>query len=508
MYKRELPRVSPESEGISSRKILEMLTRLEACQNTELHGFMLQRHGKVVAEGWWKPYDKDTVHINHSFGKSYIATAIGVACTEGLIRVEDRIVDLFEEEIAKLHINVSDNLRKLKIKHVLSMSNGMAVHAATGANVLFNYLSCPVDAEPGSTFMYNTAGSCILGAIIQKVTGGTVRAYMTPRIFEKIGLECDKLGWLSFANGLNAAPGVSATTENNLRLGMLYLNGGTWNGERLIDANWIRQATTKQIENDQSGEESIDGRSGYGYQLWMDRIPGVYRFDGGHGQICIMSPKDGLALAIHQAASMPKGTSEVFDILHEYFFTSPLPDTPLAEDPQGWQRLKDYLASRELAKPESRPLPSNYQDFNGIYRICEGGFHINPELRPSDSVNVYEDFYDNTSGNVRTLSLRFLSETTLEVVLDGNCRLEVRLDGKIVPVRTKCALPTYYLTFSNGWFENENTLQIMTRYFQTCFTTWLRFVKTSSGFSIRARKNSLHDQQPYFDSFATFERVL
>lgn len=166
MNETSLVRSTPESVGISSRELLKMVQALEK-SGTEMHGIMLCRHGKLILDGWWSPYTSKTIHICHSFGKSYVATAIGAACTEGILSVEDRIADLFAKEIEQLHLNTSGNLGKLKVKHLLTMSNGMSVHAQAGEKLVENYLTTPVDYEPGTRFMYNTAGSCMLAEIVR-----------------------------------------------------------------------------------------------------------------------------------------------------------------------------------------------------------------------------------------------------------------------------------------------------------------------------------------------------
>ena len=77
-----LPRCTPESVGVLSRAVLDCLRAL-CHEQTTMNGFMAARHGKVFAECWWAPYGPDLVHCNHSFGKSYTATAIGIAAGEG-----------------------------------------------------------------------------------------------------------------------------------------------------------------------------------------------------------------------------------------------------------------------------------------------------------------------------------------------------------------------------------------------------------------------------------------
>ena len=505
MYKKQLLRVSPESVGFDSKSLKEMLQRLETC-GTEMHGFMLARHGKVVSECWWSPYHKDLVHICHSFGKSYVAAAVGLACTEGLLSVDDKMTDLFRDEIIEYGIPMSENLKKLTVEHVLTMSNGMSVESENDADLVRNYLSCAVEKEPGSEFKYNTSGSCMLGAIVQKVTGKTVLEYLTPRIFEKIGLETDKLGWIRFKNGIHAAPGVSASTENNLRLGMLYLNGGNWEGEQLIDREWMSRATSKRIDND-SGSGHIDGRSGYGYQLWMCREPGVYRFDGGHGQFSVMSTRENIVIAIHQSASMPGDTGAVMDILHEYILSRNLPDT-LPDDAASLADLRHFEASRSLPLPEKSPVPDDYNDWNGIYRITEGSFHIHPELRPGGAANVYVPFYKNDDFWAKTISVYFRTPESCELVIDGVYTLDVRMDGTIFPVYTGSAIPEYYLTYSSGYFEQDGTLVIDTRYFQTCFKTRLVLKKERGGLRIEVRKETLHDNNPYYYYNAFADRIV
>ena len=505
MFRKELSRVSPEALGIDSGKLREMLSRLEDC-GTEMHGFVLARRGKIASECWWSPYSKDLVHICHSFGKSFMATAIGVACSENLLSVDDKVSDLFYDEITEYGIPLTDNMKKLTVEHILTMSNGMSEIADSGEDFIRNYLSCSVDKEPGIEFLYNTAGSCMLGAIIQKITGMTVLEYLTPRVFEKIGLETDKLGWIMFKNGVHAAPGVSTNTENNLRLGMLYLNNGSWGEEQLINSEWINKATAKRVEND-FGSGSFDMRSGYGYQLWMCKSPGVYRFDGGHGQIAVMSPRENIAVSINQAASMPSGSDAVLDILDEYLFQKELPDN-LPENPVSLESLRAYEVSRRLPLPEKRSVPNSYSEWNGIYRVTEGRFHIHPELRPVGDKNVYEDFYDTSDFFAKTVSVYFKSPNSCELVIDRIFTFNVSMDGEVIPVHTGSAIPEYYMTYSSGYFEQNQSLIIQTRYFQTCFRNTLVLKKEKNGLRIEVKKEKLHDNDPFYYYNAFAERIV
>ena len=481
---KELLRTTPESVGLSSVKLLEMLKKLEHC-GTEPHGFMLARHNKVVLECWWAPYTKDTVHICHSFGKSYVATGIGAACTDGLLSVEDKIIDLFAKEIQELSVPVTENLKQLRVKHVLAMGNGMSIHAENGENLVRNYLTTPVDKEPGSVFMYNTTGSCILGEIVRRVTGKSVLDYLKARVFDKIGLDTGRLHWMAFRNGLHAAPGVASCTENNLRLGLLYLNNGLWDGQRVIDEQWITEATRKQIDN---------GGDGYGYQLWMHALPGVFRFCGGHGQDCVMSRPQDLAYAIHQAASEQHDTNAANMIFNQYLLENPLPDS-LPEDKQGYAALMEYALSRRLPDNNSQPVRGFANGWNGLYNVTDGCFHIHPELRPFGDKNVYKDFYTIEDEYVKTVSLT-LREEYVEILLNNTTCLHARLDGKLVPHSTQSAMPAYTLECSTAVFEHHQLI-VDTWFFQTCFKTRLWFTKDGEILRVKVRKERLHDSAPY-----------
>lgn len=480
----ELIRVTPESVGMKSRDLLTMLQVLERC-GTEPHSLTVARHRSVVLECYWAPYTHDTVHICHSFGKSYVATAIGAACTDGLLSVEDRIVDLFAQEIQEYQVPMSENLSQLQVKHVLSMSNGMSVHAPSGVHVVRNYLTTQVDQVPGTTFMYNTTGSCMLGEIVSKVTGQSVYDYMQGRVFSKIDLDTNHLAWMTFRNGLHAAPGVAANNENNLRLGLLYLQNGRWNGEQIIDEQWIAEATRKQIDN---------GADGYGYQLWLHPLPGVFRFLGGHGQDCVMSRPLDLAYSIQQAASEPHDTDAVNQIMTRYLLGQPLPDT-LPEDPEGVVELQRYIASRRLPDNASQPLRAFANGWDGVYNVSDGHFQIYPELRPFGDNNVYRDFYQTANEYVKQVSIR-LKPDWVDILFDGQTELRARLDGKLLPHHTYCALPSYPLECSGAVFEHQAMI-VDTWFYQTCFKTRMWFTRDGDTLRVRVRKERLHDDVPY-----------
>ena len=482
--RKQLERTTPESVGVSSRELLKMVKELEAC-GTEMHGLMVARHGKVIMEGWWAPYTAETVHICHSFGKSYVATAVGAACTQGLLSIDDRIADIFAEDLAKWGIPDRGNMAELRIRHVLMMSNGMSVHAMAGTDLVRNYLTTEVDWKPGTKFMYNTAGSCMLAEAVRRVTGKSVYEYLSETVLDHIGFDHEHFAWMQFENGLHPAPGVASCTENNLRLGMLYLQNGAWDGRQLIDPEWIRQATTKQIDNE---------RCGYGYQLWMHDLPGSFEFNGGHGQLSIMSRPQDMAVSINEAASETHDTVAVNDIVDKYLLAPEWPEQ-LPEDPEGVAELKQWLSTREVPRPGAQACHSYADQWLGSYEVLEGDFHLHPELRPFGPLNVNADFYTIKDPWVKKLEIRKGPNGFL-LICNDDPALDVRLDGKWVPHEAQSAMPAYHYSCAAAVVE-QNRLLITQWYYQTCFKTHMVFTKEQDGIRLDIRKERLHDDVPY-----------
>lgn len=335
-----LPRMSPESQGVSSAAIRSFL-KATAASGLDWHSFMLLRHGNVIAEGWWKPFDSQYKHTLYSLSKSFTSTAIGLLVKEGKITVDDPVTSFFKDE---LPATVSDNLAKMKIRHLLTMNTG---HGKDTMEPLRNstttwtkaFLAEPVPHEPGSHFLYNTGATYMLGAIVYKVTGQTLEAYLQPRLFEP--LEIKGYDWETSPQGLNTAGyGLRVKTEDIARFGQLYLQKGKWNGKQILTDSWVDEATRYQTS---SNAGDGDWSQGYGYQFWRCK-PGFYRGDGAFGQFCIVMPDQDAVLAItSESGNMQKSMTTVWENLLPAMQTS-----ALQENASEWVELKKELGNLSL----------------------------------------------------------------------------------------------------------------------------------------------------------------
>lgn len=497
-----LPRCTPESVGIPSRAVIDCLKAL--CHDeTTMNGFMAARHGKVFSECWWAPYGPDLVHCNHSFGKSYTATAVGIALGEGLVRLDEKMVDIFAEEIEARGIVPARGVDKITVEHVLTMTNGMERMPDLRGDFLAHYFSTPVAYEPGTRFLYNSTGSCMLGAIVEKRSGQSLKEYLTPRLFEKIGIDPDAFVWRRFRDlPVDAEPGTFARTEDNLRLALLYLNGGRWNGTEVLPEDFVRSALSVHISTADAPEQR-DGRCGYGYQLWACSLPGLYRFDGGQGQFGLIWPEKDLVVSIHEGAMGPRGPQMTLDAVYDTLFAA-LSEEALPEDPAGLSALR--AAERAAVLPDDSVGGMPDTGFSGTYAVTEGEF--DPWLSASPPGN--DDFFRlfRTPALDRPIQHFYLeiTETQCRLDLEGYGVLAADFDGKL----RRRTIPSPFEPLGHyaatARMDRDGSLELHIHWLNGWFETWVRFTKTEAGLRATTRKLRLNETDNYLIYEATAAR--
>lgn len=295
-----LKRSNPEAEGISSSAILNFIRAME--QHTHpldaMQGFMLLRHGNVAAEGWWSPYGPECPHTCYSLSKSFTSTAIGLAVNEGLLTVDDPVLKFFADDAPP---NPGENLKAMRVRHLLSMNTGhkedttLHIFRSGAENWARVFLSLPIEYEPGTWFVYNTAATYMLSAIITKLTGESLLDYLRPRIFDPLGIESPT--WETDPRGINlGGTGLHIKTEEIARFGQMYLQKGIWQGRQIVPEEWIAEATRATSDNSNT-QTNPDWMVGYGYQFWRCQH-NAYRGDGAFGQFCIVLPEQEAVLAM------------------------------------------------------------------------------------------------------------------------------------------------------------------------------------------------------------------
>ena len=301
----DLPRTeTPDSVA----KAMDGFFEQAAADSMDIHSVMIVRNGSVIFSRWQSEGADTVPHVLHSVSKTFTATAVGLAIADGKLALTDKVVDFFPD---KLPANVSDNLKKMSVRDLLTMTCGHDVEPSgrgEGADWIESFLAWPVEHEPGTFYLYNSLGTYMCSAIVQKVTGEKVVDYLNTRLFKP--LHIDKPKWEESPQGINCGGwGLYLKTEDLAKMGQLLLQKGEWNGQQLIPAEWVAEMSKKQVESINPGtrieqaeergmtKETSDWMQGYGYQMWRCR-PGCFRADGARGQYIIVVPDKNAVIAI------------------------------------------------------------------------------------------------------------------------------------------------------------------------------------------------------------------
>ncbi|MEV4623467.1 serine hydrolase domain-containing protein [Asanoa sp. NPDC049573] len=294
-----LPRSTPAASGVSSRSIGALLDRLEA-QSVELHSIMVVRHGHVVAEGWWSPYSADRPHLLYSLTKSFTSVAVGLTIADGLLSLDDRVVDVLPDHVPA---DISEQGRRITVHHLLSMTAGHGTDSLDEAwrlepgDLVKGFLRVPFTEPEGTSHTYDNATTGVLARIVERVTGRGLPEILDERLFAPMGV--DHAEWDRVSSGaVFGFHGLHLTTEAVAAFGELLLRGGVWGDRQLVPREWVELATRRHIGTRyvSDGPVNPDGLVGYGYQFWMSRHG--YRGDGAFGQLCMVDPAHDLVVVV------------------------------------------------------------------------------------------------------------------------------------------------------------------------------------------------------------------
>lgn len=341
---------SPAAQGMSRRAIEGFVTaweELAAVGRSEPHSFMLLRHGRIVAEGWWSPYRPDAPQNLYSVSKTFAALAIGFAAAEQRLELDDPVIKFFP---AKLPEAVSPNLAAMRVRDLLTMATGhpdnMTWPMMMQPDWVAAFLGFEAPGAPGTNFIYDSSASYMLSAIIQTISGMKLIDYLEPRLFEPLGVRGHR--WAECPMGMNTGGwGFSATTETIAKTGQLFLQRGMWNGVQLLPAEFMDEASASHIQQSPNWvfwgapdphitldqlRATSDYYQGYGFQIWRGRHDS-YRADGALAQFMIVLPEQNAVIAMTSESPDWQG-------LHNLI----------------WEKLMPAFAGKDEADSDDTPL--------------------------------------------------------------------------------------------------------------------------------------------------------
>jgi CubicO group peptidase (beta-lactamase class C family) len=292
----------PSGVGLKTEILTNMITDIKA-STTQTRSSLIVKDGYLVVEEYYLSYSKNDKQHLYSCTKSVVSTMIGIAISEGKIKgVTEKLPDLLPTE------SMEPWMRNITLENLLTMSAGLPgddwLYDFQGLNEM---LSSPDPLkyaltrqklfEPGSRFEYTDAVSHILSCIITEKTGISAAQYAEKMLFKPLGIT--DYSWTSDPQGRNwGYAQLRLRTTDMAKIGLLFLNEGTWDDKQLLPTSWVQEATKHRID--------ANLLNGYGYQLWIDDN-GWYTALGYQGQFIMVFPK------LNIVAVLTGGTPETYN---------------------------------------------------------------------------------------------------------------------------------------------------------------------------------------------------
>lgn len=345
---------SPEDQGMDSELLAEMLEQIQS-RNIGIDSIHVIRNGRLVLDTYIPPYREQDRHIIHSCTKSIMSLLIGIALERGDIASLDQpVLEFFPGRKVK---NLSEEKTRLTLRHLLTMSTGLDSRDSylyrweglsrmrASGDWVGHILDLPVTAAPGSRFDYSNMASYLLSAIITETTGKIALAYGREHLFGPLGIT--DIEWPSDPRGNNIGWGEMRLKPLDLaKIGWLVLNDGRWEERRIVSADYLKEATSVQIE-------AGTLQRYYGFQWWV-KEPGLFMALGYAGQYLIVYPEKNL-VTVFTSALAEREFHTPDNLFSSFIVPSLVSDDPLPEDPEARRRLESV--SRGLAHPEGGAIP-------------------------------------------------------------------------------------------------------------------------------------------------------
>ncbi len=389
-------KASPESVGIDSKNVLRLIKTLNE-HNIPMHSLLLARGDKLFFEGYWKPFCQIENHRMYSQTKSYVGIAVSQLAAEGIINLDDKIIDYFPEYLPE---EIHPYLAAQSIENMLNMHTCFTdcpwFNNHRGDRVRYYFSMKPV-RYPGTTFYYDSSGSFVLGALVEKVTGKNFLDYLKEKCLNKIGfsstskvLTCPG----GFAWGDSA---LLCTTKDMLLFGRLLANKGEWNKEPLLDREAVEKAVAFTVTSQNRGGTK-NNEQGYGRQIWRT-YDDSFCFLGMHGQFLIYNPKTDILMA--STAGFYRGSSATNkEILFSGFFNNIVNTAgDIITESEAYKELTNYTENLKLSVILGENSSSVAKKIDGkIFKAERNPMGIT-EFKLSFSENLGEFNYTNATGN-------------------------------------------------------------------------------------------------------------
>lgn len=257
-------------------------------------------------------FRSDTPENLYSISKTVTALAVGLARDEGLLDLDDRLVDHLPAPTGGTGPDgaatrgYGERIDQVRLRHLLTMTSGSPVTAFTDEErehpgLTDHFLGTDLTAQPGDGFVYSNGSTFMLARVISERTGQSLRDWLMPRLFEPLGILNPQ--WFTDRQGFTwGATGLHLTSAQVARIGGLLLGegiapeGAAEPGTRLVPGEWIRAMHAADAWVPTGEEDPESGK--YGFGVWKCSVGESWRADGAFGQFLVVLPEQEACVAI------------------------------------------------------------------------------------------------------------------------------------------------------------------------------------------------------------------
>ncbi len=390
-------KVSPESVGIRSKDIIEYINYLTN-RGVSVHDLLLIKGEKIYGEFYWAPFHKDFLHRQYSQTKSFVSIAIGLLEEEGKLSLDDKIYTYFPDKITS---DIPNELKEQTVRDMLMMETAIKSPNWFAANVTdrtAHYLNSPSkNYSSGMLWEYDSPGSQVLCALVEKVSGMSLLDYLKQKLFDK--MDCFKNAMI-LKTPTGDSWGDSAllcTARDMASFGRFVMNYGVWNNERLMNEQYLKTATSPLVSN-RLNSFYDPFFNGYGYQIWCTEQNG-FAFNGMGGQFTICLPEKNLIMVMN---GDNQGYSSAYSIVINGYFdyiVNRASEKALDSNDDDYSKLEELKNTLKLASVQGEKSSKTFENVNGKEYKCDK----NPMEIESFSLNMDENkgvfAYKNAQGH-------------------------------------------------------------------------------------------------------------
>jgi CubicO group peptidase (beta-lactamase class C family) len=259
---------TPAAEQLDTGQLLKTLEDIRDGAAAGIDSVVVIRHGRLVAEGYFGGFGRESLHDLRSTGKSFVSALAGIAVAQNLLAPDD----LISQHIPGFggHAHMDARKQAIRVSHLLNMTSGLDCDDWTPTSPgweekmydsrdwLKFALDLPMRGEPGTQSSYCTAGVVVLGEVISKASGMPLDAYADMWLLGPLDIH-EKIWRRSPDGRATGGTGFRLRPRDAARLGALFANEGLWNGARVVSEDWVRRSRQRV---------TTLGSGGYGYLWW------------------------------------------------------------------------------------------------------------------------------------------------------------------------------------------------------------------------------------------------